>query len=308
MMKKYTGNVEHRPETSGRDFKGYFIPETIEEAVELLRDDGEQLEILAGGTDLLVEYYEHLYEVNGWLDLRGISELDKIEIKGDEIEIGAMVTHGQLEESDSVKEHLPLISQAAADVGSPQIRSRGTIGGNVVTASPAGDLLIPLLAYQAELEIVDNEGKMRIPAEDFFTGPKQTVLESDQLLSKIIIPLPADGTLGSWIKVGKRKALAISTVSLAFVVQLDQKKRVKDISACLGAVAPTPIEIKEVREKMVGEKLSDIDYEEIGSIVEDNISPIDDIRGTSEYRNNTAKNLTIKALKDLTSGGEGQCK
>jgi CO/xanthine dehydrogenase FAD-binding subunit len=308
MMKKYTGNVENRPGTSGRDFRGYFVPETIGEAVGLLAVEGEQLEIMAGGTDLLVEYYEHLYEVNGWLDLREISELQEIEIKENELEIGAMVTHRQLENSDIIKEHFPIISQAAAEVGSPQIRSRGTIGGNIVTGSPAGDLLIPLLAYQAELEVVDKEGKKRMPAEDFFVGPKETVIETDQLLSSIIIPLPEDGTLGSWIKVGRRKALAISIISLALVVQFDQEKRVKDIWACLGAVAPTPVKIKEVRDKMIGEKLSEIDNNQIGELVAENISPIDDIRGSLEYRNDTAKNMVVRALENLRSGGGGQCR
>lgn len=305
MMKEYTGNVKNRPGTSGRDFRGYFVPETIEEAVEVLADEGDELEILAGGTDLLVDYYEHLYEVQSWLDLRRIAELQKIEVKEDQLELGAIVTHSQLEESPPVNEYFPLISQAAAEIGSPQIRSQGTIGGNIVTASPAGDLLPPLLAYQAELELIDKEGQHRVAAEDFFIGPKETVIKPDQLLSKIIIPLPEEGTLGSWVKIGKRKALAISTISLAFVIQLDQEEQVADIRACLGAVAPTPLEIEEVRDQMIDQKLSEIEWAEIGSIVAENISPIDDIRGTCEYRSEVANNLIIKTLENLTSGGEG---
>ncbi|MBM7622496.1 FAD binding domain-containing protein [Sporohalobacter salinus] len=305
MMKEYIGNVKNRPGISGKDFKGYFVPETIKEAVELLADKGDELEILAGGTDLLVDYYEHLYEVSGWLDLRDISQLQEIKVKEDRMEIGAMVTHSQLVNSFKVKDHFPLISQAAEEVGSPQIRSRGTIGGNIVTGSPAGDLLPPLLAYQAELELVDKESKKRIAIEDFFIGPKETVIQSDQMLSKIIITLPQPGTLGSWIKIGKRKALAISTISLALVVRLDQQEQIQDIRACLGAVAPTPLEIEEVRDKMLGRKLSEIDFTEIGLLVAENISPIDDIRGTREYRKDIAKNLVITALKKLASGGEG---
>ena len=304
-MKKYTGNVENRPGTSGRDFKGYFVPETIEEVVEVLAEYGKELEVLAGGTDLLVDYYEHLYEVNCWLDLRDISELHNIEIKDGQMEIGAMVTHGELVESKEINKHFPLISQAAVEVGSPQIRSRGTIGGNIVTASPAGDLLPPLLAYQAELELVDKKGSKRIAVDDFFVAPKEKVLAPDQLLSKIIIPLPENETRGSWIKIGKRKALAISTICLALVVELDQAERITDIRACLGAVAPTPLEIKGIKERVMGEKISEIDFEELASIVADNISPIDDIRGTSEYRINVARNLIIRALKQLNSGGEG---
>jgi len=285
----------------------YFAPQKIEEAVEILSRYGKEIRVLAGGTDLLVQYYDRLYEINGWLDLKNIKELKDIRINKNQMEIGAMVTHTQLEKSEDIKKYFPVLSQAAADIGSPQIRNRGTIGGNIVNASPAGDLLSPLMAYDAQFKLLSLQKEALISAEEFFIGPKKTLLEPAQLLIQIILPLPSERTYGSWIKIGKRKALIIATITLALVVEMaEDNKTVKDVRTCLGSVAPTPIEIKEIREKMIGKKFNQLDFNQLGQIVEDKISPIDDIRGTREYRKDVAKNIMISALEEIDSAFGGR--
>lgn len=280
----------------------FFAPRKIEEALEILSKYGKEIKVIAGGTDLLIQYYDRLYEVNGWLDLKNIKELKDIRINKNKIEIGAMVSHAQLEKSEDIKEYFPILSQAAADIGSPQIRNRGTIGGNIVNASPAGDLLAPLMAYDAQFRLLSIQGEKIVPAEEFFIGPKKTILEPAQLLTQIILPLPSERTYGCWIKIGKRKALIIATITLALVVEMaEDNKTIKDVRTCLGSVAPTPIEIEEIREKMIGKKFSELDFNQLGQIVEDKISPIDDIRGTREYRKDVAKNIMINALKEIDS-------
>lgn len=280
----------------------FFAPRKIEEALEILSKYGKEIKVIAGGTDLLIQYYDRLYEVNGWLDLKNIKELKDIRINKNKIEIGAMVSHAQLEKSEDIKEYFPILSQAAADIGSPQIRNRGTIGGNIVNASPAGDLLAPLMAYKAKFKLLSTQGEKIVPAEEFFIGPKKTILEPAQLLTQIILPLPSERTYGCWVKIGKRKALIIATITLALVVEMaEDNKTVKDVRTCLGSVAPTPIEIEEIREKMIGKKFSELDFNQLGQIVEDKISPIDDIRGTREYRKDVAKNIMINALKEIDS-------
>lgn len=280
----------------------FFAPRKIEEALEILSKYGKEIKVIAGGTDLLIQYYDRLYEVNGWLDLKNIKELKDIRINKNKIEIGAMVSHAQLEKSEDIKEYFPILSQAAADIGSPQIRNRGTIGGNIVNASPAGDLLAPLMAYKAKFKLLSIQGEKIVPAEEFFIGPKKTILEPAQLLTQVILPLPSERTYGCWIKIGKRKALIIATITLALVVEMaEDNKTVKDVRTCLGSVAPTPIEIEEIREKMIGKKFSELDFNQLGQIVEDKISPIDDIRGTREYRKDVAKNIMINALKEIDS-------
>ena len=236
------------------------------------------------------------------MDLKNIKELKEIKIHQNQMEIGAMVTHTQLEKSEDIKKYFPVLSQAAADIGSPQIRNRGTIGGNIVNASPAGDLLSPLMAYDAQFKLLSVQKEALISAKEFFIGPKKTILKPAQLLTRIILPLPSERTYGCWIKIGKRKALIIATITLALVVEMaEDNKTVKDVRICLGSVAPTPIEIKEVREKMIGKNFSQLDFNQLGQIVEDKISPIDDIRGTREYRKDVAKNIMINALEEIGS-------
>ncbi len=278
----------------------YFAPQKIEEALSILSKYEESIKVLAGGTDLLVQYYDRLYEVSVWLDLKNIKELKEIKIYQNQMEIGAMVTHTQIEKSEDIKKYFPVLNQAAADIGSPQIRNRGTIGGNIVNASPAGDLLPPLIAYDAQFRLLSSRGEMIVPAEEFFVGPKKTILKPDQLLVQIVLPIPEESTYGSWIKVGKRKALVIASISLALVMKMtEDNKTVKDVRVCLGSVAPTPVEIKEIIKKMVGKKFNQLDLDELGQLVEDKISPIDDIRGTREYRKDVAKEIMINALEEI---------
>jgi len=280
----------------------YFAPQKTEEALKILFKYEKEIKVIAGGTDLLIQYYDRLYEINGWLDLKNIKELKEIRIHQNQMEIGAMVTHAQLEKSAEIKKYFPVLGKAAADIGSPQIRNRGTIGGNIVNASPAGDLLSPLMAYDAQFKLLSLQEEVVISAEGFFTGPKKTILEPAQLLTRIILPLPSERTYGSWIKIGKRKALIIATIALALVVEMAKDNRtVKDVRTCLGSVAPTPIEIKEIREKTVGKNFSQLDFNQLGQIVEDKISPIDDIRGTKEYRKDVAKEIMINALEEINA-------
>jgi len=284
----------------------YFAPQKIEEALEILSRYGKEIKVIAGGTDLLVQYYDRLYEVNVWLDLRNIKEFKEIKIYENKMEIGAMVTHTQLEKSEDIKKYFPILSQAAVDIGSPQIRNRGTIGGNIVNASPAGDLLPPLIAYRAKFKLLSSKDEFIIPAEEFFIGPKETILKPEQLLAQIVLPLPNKRTYSSWIKIGKRKAVIIATITIALIVEMDEdNKIIKDVRTCLGSVAPTPIEIKEIRAKMIGKKFNQLNFNQLGQLVEDKISPIDDIRGTRKYRRDVAKEIMINALEEIDSIRKG---
>lgn len=290
-QKMYQRTVPHQ---------GYLAPQKTEEALEILSKYGKEIKVIAGGTDLLVQYYDRLYEINNWLDLKNIKELKDIRIDDNYLVIGAMATHTQLEMSEEIQRYFPVLSRAAADIGSPQIRNRGTIGGNIVNASPAGDLLPSLMAYKAQFKLVSSKEETIVPAEAFFIGPKKTILKADQVLTQIILPLPEKHIYGSWIKIGKRKALIIATITLALVVRMDgNNKIIKDASVCLGSVAPTPIEIKEIKEKMLGKTFSQLNFEQLGQLVEDKISPIDDIRGTKEYRKDVAKKIMVNALEEV---------
>lgn len=279
---------------------GYFAPQTLEEVVDILAKLGSEVKILAGGTDLLVRYYERLYEVDNWLDLSKLDKLERINDYSDRVEIGAGIRHVELEKSEKINNYFPILSQAASDVGSPQIRNRGTIGGNIVNASPAGDLLPGLLAYKARFKLVSNEDERIVPAKEFFVGPGQTELKPEELLTKVIIPKPKERTYCSWQKIGMTKTVAISTVSLALLVRLaDDNQTVEEARACFGSIAPTPVEVKEVGQEMISKEVNRLDFIALGQLVADIISPIDDVRGTKEYRQQLAKGIMVDALKEI---------
>jgi CO/xanthine dehydrogenase FAD-binding subunit len=298
-MKKQSKNAKNRPKTSGGDFKNYFRPQTKEGLMQILGDYENELTVIAGGTDLLVEHFDQLYKIDKWLDLNWISDFKEIKIYDDKVEIGSMVTHERLFKLDKIKELFPVLQQAAADVGSPQIRSRGTIGGNIVTSSPAGDLLPPLLVYDAKLKILSQEGERVVDANEFFTGPKQNVLEKGEIVEKVILPLRDEKYKGAWVKVGKRKALVISSISLALNLVFDEDNMIKESRICVGSAAPTPLRIKKAEEILLNKKLNKIKIDQIAQIVADEISPIDDIRGTAKYRRQVAFNITNSALDEV---------
>ncbi|MCF8008429.1 MAG: xanthine dehydrogenase family protein subunit M [Halanaerobiales bacterium] len=298
-MKKQSKDVKNRPTSSGRDSKEYFRPKSKKELKEILKNN-DILTIIAGGTDLLVSNYQKLYKIDKWLDLDLIDEFKEVKIFDDKIEIGSMVTHDRLVRLEKIKELFPILHSAALDLGSPQIRSRGTIGGNIVTSSPAGDLLPPLLVYDAEVVIISDQEERKVDLNTFFTGPKKNVLKEGEILEKIVIPLKKDKSRGVWKKVGKRKALVISSISLALNIVFDKDNIIKKAKMAIGSAAPVPLRIKSAEEILIGQSLDSIDYIKVAKAAAKQISPIDDIRGTAEYRISVAKNITKSALKEVT--------
>ena len=298
MMRKSPMKQESRQTISGADFKEYFQPQNLDKALELKAEYGDQIEVAAGSTDLLVANYEKLHEIEYWLDLDKLDQLKKIEVKENKLHIGAVVSHLQLMKSDLVQEKFAVLAAAAADVGSPQIRSRGTIGGNICTSSPAGDLLAPLLSYEADFKLQSAAGERIVAAEDFFTGPKRNLMEADELLTEIIIPLTENKREGAWIKVGRRKALVISTLTLSVVLEFKKEKIIK-AGIAMGSVAPTPIRLGAVEEMLTGSSLKELDYKKLGQEVKARINPIDDLRGTKEYREDVAVDVMVRALNEI---------
>lgn len=297
-MKKSPMKLENKQTISGADFKNYFQPDNLAEALEIKKEYAENIVIAAGTTDLLVAHYEKLHEIENWLDISKIAELKKMSIKDDKVSIGAMVTHLDIKESEELKEKLPVLQSAAADVGSPQIRSRGTIGGNIVTSSPSGDLLTPLLSYEARFKLEAADKSRWVKAAGFFTGPKRNIMESDEILTEVEIAVPERETLGYWAKIGRRKALVISTLNFSLVLEFESEK-IARAGLAVGSAAPTPIRLREVEEMMVGKSLKELDYRALGEKVKNEINPIDDLRGSKDYREDVALEIMINALEDI---------
>ena len=235
----------------------------------------QTIKIIAGGTDLLVAHYQELDTLPGLMDIGNIAELKTI-ATGEEVEIGALVTHEDIARHPWLQQHVPFLSQGAAQVGGPQIRNRGTIGGNLVHASPAADGAPPLIVLGAVVELTGS-APVQVPLEEFFIGPGKTVLAPDQILTKVKFSKPAANQGGAFLKLGKRKAMAIATASVAVLVTVDNNC-LTDLRICLGSVGPVPLRARKTEDVLRGQKVDLLDLAAAEKKLQEEISPIDDIR------------------------------
>ncbi len=274
-------------------------PRTINEALEVIKDN--DCVPLAGGTDLLVKLKRKFIAPKKLVDLSGINELAKIEDAGDSIIIGAMVTHAQVVESSVTREYLPLLVQGCATVGSPQIRNMGTLGGNIMNASPAADSLPALVALEARVILRSASGKRELKLEDFITGPSQTQIMPGELLTGVVVTKMQNGEIFKYKKIGQRKALAISIASCAVKMEYDPVSgRCSNPSITFGAVNPVVKRCGEL-EKLVDGKRLDINcIKEVAERAKEFCSPISDIRASAEYRRNMCTALLFEILQELT--------
>jgi len=251
---------------------------------------------IAGGTDLLIRVKDHMLPDDFTvIDISGLEELKGIEVSDDYIIIRSLTTHGEIAKNPALKEHAPSLTEGCHTVGCPQIRNRATVGGNISNASPAGDSLPPLYVLGAEVNLVKGEKNRWVRINEFFKGPGKTVLEPFEIVKEIRIPLRKD-YYGRYMKLGQRRALAISKVSLAIEGKKDGGK-IGDVKIALGAVAPTVIYASKTEAFLVGKELTEEVIEDAVKIVEEEARPISDIRSTREYRKGMCGVLLEKALK-----------
>jgi carbon-monoxide dehydrogenase medium subunit len=281
----------------------YVFAETVDRALELLSAPNAKL--IAGGTDLSVQIAEKVHSPETLIDLSRISSLQGFARRDDVLVIGAMVTIASLA---SCPETPACLLQGAASIGSPQIRSLATIGGNICNASPCGDTLAPLIVLRARLRIVSASGQREIPAEDFFLGPKQTVLSEKEVLTEILIDNDSLGGVSAFRMIGQREAQVISQVNLALWMDLTAVGEIRDLRAAVGSVAPVPLRLTHLEQLLIGRRLDRLDAELIDQAKQDidtEIEPISDVRATEDYRRLVAGGLFEDALEGLSGqGGE----
>jgi CO/xanthine dehydrogenase FAD-binding subunit len=264
-------------------------PFRLQQTLDLLEDGWQPM---AGGTDIMVLLEAGKLDVHRFAGLWNMDELRGIRREGDLLSIGAMVTYTQLRESALVRSHFPLLAQSAACTGSIATQNRGTLGGNIGNASPAGDSLPVLLAYDAELELVSPRGVRRIPYSQFHEGYKRTALERGELIARVLLSSNQQGWIQHFRKVGTRAAQAISKVTIATAVRLSQG-RIEDIRLAYASVAPIPLRCYQTEQVLRGASLAALPD------LPDETSPIDDIRSTASYRRRVARNLLLRFLAGL---------
>ena len=272
-------------------------PRTPREALRLLAQHRDALPI-AGGTDLMVAWNAGALAGRSFLDLSPLGEWSRIrESRGSAI-LGALATHTRLLRHPLVRRRLPLLAEACATVGGVQIQNRGTLGGNLANASPAGDSFPPLAVYDAVVRAVSTRGRREIALQDFFTGPKRTSLAPGELIEAVRVPLPPrPPTRQLFRKVGTRAAQAISKTVAAGLLWLRRDGSVEELRFALGSMAPTVRRLRAAEAFVRGQRLAPEVVREALALVAKDVAPIDDVRSTADYRLAVSRNLLLRFLE-----------
>ncbi len=251
--------------------------------------------LLCGGTDLIVKMRSGIVHPEILADISDLEPLRGIVEEQDAVGIGAVTCEAQVLESPIVLRHHPLLAMALAALGSVQIRQRGSLGGNLANASPAADSAIPLLLYDARLQLAGPGGERELPLRDFLVGPGRTALLDGEYIRRILVPMQPAPWVPFFHKIGKRRALTISIASLGALVRM-RGDRVEKIRLAAGSVAPTPIRLSSVEAFLEGQQLSPDLIQEARARAMDEVSPIDDIRATAAYRREALGDLLVRLL------------
>jgi len=275
----------------------------IDDVLKALSKQGEHARIVAGGTDLILELERGVRKgIDTLIDVTRIPQLDQITIDEDNvIHLGPLVTHNHCVESKLIRERAMPLARAAWEVGAPQIRNRGTVAGNLITASPANDTITPLMALGASVTLQSIKGTRTMPLKDFYTGVRKTVMQPDEMLVDIFFPAMTSSQRGTFVKLALRRAQAISVINVAIILDIEADT-IRATSITLGAVTPTIIHAPEVEAYLVGKQLIDESIEEAARLTMEAAKPIDDIRGSAAYRREMVRVCTKRGLSSLRDG------
>jgi len=290
------------------------VPASLRHALELLAKEPGTWRPFAGGTDLMVLFEAGKLEHQRYFSIWHLAELKGIEETPKHVTLGTLTTYTEVLASATLQREFPMLCAAARETGGIATQNRGTLGGNIVNASPAADSPPALLCYDAELELVSTSGSRWVPYHGFHTGYKQLDLNPDELLRAIRLPRNKSGPspAGSRLrmnwrhyyrKVGTRKAQAISKVCFAGLLHLADGGAIQDVRVALGSVAPVPLRCVKTEATLRGQSLGPALMQEARSVLASEIAPIDDIRSSKAYRSRVAGNLLAEFLSEPTARG-----
>lgn len=273
-----------------------FKPSKIEEVLKLLEEHGDDSKLIAGGTDIVIELRNEYINPKVMIDIAGIDELRYIEEKDGHIHLGAGVTFTDIVCSEMLDERLKGLKKSARLVGSPQIRNKGTIGGNICNGSPAADIVPPLLALDAVLTIKSIKATREVRLEDVFLGKEKVDLKSNELLVDIKFKKPKENQNLGFSKLGLRNALAISRICISVYLDLGEDDSIKDIKIASGALGVNGLREKSVEDSIRGKKLNqetmDIARDELVKSVEERLKG----RSSLEYKSSAVRSLLKEAM------------
>ncbi len=279
----------------------YIKPKDIVELTELLSQYKTKARILSGGTDLIVRIKDGFEFPDFLIDIKGINELKELKFDKETLFIGACVTFNELIDSNIVKNDYPLLWEAAKSVASTAIRNRATLVGNICSAVPSLDSGPALLIYEADVILKSKDGERIVNINEFFTGPRKTVLKEDEFVYGVKVPHPKKKNGGAYVKLGRYNGEDLAQVGIGVLVLDGNEYRV---AHC--AVGPVSARARKIENLLNGKKLNDSLIEEAKKLIEEEISPITDIRATKEYRMHMAKVMLERALKTAVDRMNGK--
>ncbi len=282
----------------------YYTPPSLDKALQLLAEHRENARLIAGGTDLLVEFERGIRSPKVVIDITRIPDLDTIsQDEQNIIHIGPLVTHNQVVGSSLCVDQAFPLAKACWAIGAPQIRNRGTVAGNLITASPANDTITPLWALGASVTLQNKQKSRSLAFPDFFLGVRKTAIEPDEMIVDISFPAMKRYQIGAFEKLGLRKAQAISIVNIGAVISL-LADTITEARITLGSVAPTIIRSAEAERFLAGKVLTKEVCHQAGELAAQTIAPISDVRGSAEYRRYMTATITRHALETIAEGTE----
>lgn len=259
-------------------------PFSLDEALSTMSSYPE-LTLVAGGTDVVVNFRDKPEKFKGYLFLNKIKGLDCICFEENELRIGALVTHSQLEREPRILKDYTALAQGSRSVGSLQVRNIATVGGNLCSGLPSADTASPLLVLDASVRLVSLKGERTIPLTDFFVGPGKTLKRNDEILTEIIIPKAARFSASAYQKHGKRKALELAINGAAVCLELDQDEGIcSKARIALTTAAPTPLRVRKAEAFLTGQVLDQQTLDQAGKIAVEEASPRTSLRASAEYR------------------------
>jgi len=272
-------------------------PANLTELLDIKKEKKGKCLILAGGTNLYVYLKDRLLTEGTITEISGIEELKGITVKDGYVEIGSCEIIASLLESNTLREHLPMMSEALKLFANPLVRNMSTLGGNVVDCSPIADTAPTLLVLNAEAVVADYTGMRIIPLDEFFVGPGKTSMKDTEVLVKIRVPIPEKGC-GKFSKLGLRKGTSCSVTSVAVWLETENGK-ISDIRIAMGGVAAKPIRVKKTEEAFKGTELIMEQIRSVSENLKKEIKPITDVRGSAEYRLGVSVNMLARTVADI---------
>ena len=284
----------------------YLEARTLRQAIGMLQRHGPQARIVAGSTDFLVRWRAGFWHPDHVVNIQHIPSLSRLTYsRRSGLRLGALVTIQTLEQHPAIRQHYPALAAAAASFAGVQVRNLATVGGNICNASPSGDTLPALLAYAAECRLSGPDGHRQVALDQLFTGPGQTVLAHDEVLSEITLPPPAPNTGALYIKHSPRGAMDIATVGVASAVSVDRSGVCTGARIALGAVAPIPLRAHAAEEMLLGQRLDAELLHAASHQAMAQATPIDDVRGTAGYRRQMVGVLARRTLERAAAEATG---